>query len=75
MFENLSNVKQAFKNQDLPSLTFNGGMKHPLNIIVLPSVCIGVAIIFTVFIILAVIIDFSNLFVLDKTIKKLDKGL
>ncbi|MEN6293620.1 MAG: hypothetical protein ABFD07_16595 [Methanobacterium sp.] len=69
MFENLCNIKKAFTNQELPSLHFKGGMKHPLNIIVLPFLVVGVSIIFMVFIVLAVVIDLCNLLIKDQRCK------
>ena len=63
MFENLCEIKTAFDKRDLPTLRFDGGTKHPLNLIVMPCVAVGVFIIFVVFILLAIVIDFCNLFV------------
>jgi len=63
MFENIKEVIQAFHDRDVPHLEFYGVKKHPLYFVLCPLVAIEVFIVYTVFTILAIIIDFCNLFV------------
>jgi len=69
MFDNLKGIFQSLKDQDLPDLQFNGSKKHPFNIILLPLVAVGVVIIYFIFTVLAIVIDFANLFIFEERMR------
>lgn len=66
MLENIIGVCTSIKDRDFPYLEFKGGSKHPLTIIIYPCIVLEIIIVYTVFMIMAIIIDFCNLFVWER---------